>query len=330
MDQQRLRKNPNIAIVGSSSLLGKELKDMIEESSFPRGKLALLETEEYAGLLQEFAGQIQITQIISPDAFEDVDIAFFACSPEIMNSYVASGAAFPDLTIDLTQTDQPGTLFLEGLSDPLALKKKGYFINPHPATIVLARVLSRLHNRFLLGAAAVTIMEPASERGNAGVDELQEQTVNLLNFQQVSSKAFQGQIAFNLLQESQASAQTEMRIVNQMSTVLGQAFPIPLVTTVQAPVFHSHSFSLFFQLPGSPTVEEINDELSLDPAIDLRQHASPVAAVGRERIQISRVWRHVRHPDRYSMWIVADNLRLAASNALHIAETIIFAPAIGT
>src|SRR5262245_33008392 len=144
MNEDRLRRTPNVGIVGSSSLLGKELKEILEEGGFPLGKLTLLETEEYAGLLQEFAGDIQITQIISPEALTDVDIAFFTCSPEIMRSYIESGAPFPELTIDLTQSGRDGTLFLSGISDPSILDARGYFVNPHPATIVVARVLSRL------------------------------------------------------------------------------------------------------------------------------------------------------------------------------------------
>src|SRR5207249_7300697 len=136
-------KAPNIAIVGSSSPLGRELKEMIEDSGLPIGRLFLVETEEYAGLLQEFAGEIQITQIISPGAFADIDIAFFACGPEIMNAYAASGAEFPELTIDLTQTRRPGALFLSGVSYSGILKSTGYLVNPHPASIVLVRVLSR-------------------------------------------------------------------------------------------------------------------------------------------------------------------------------------------
>src|ERR1051326_1822901 len=168
MDAQRLRKSPNIAIVGSTSLLGKERQEMLEAPCLPIGRLALLETEEYAGLLQEFAGEIQITQVISPGAFDDIDIAFFACSPEIMRAYVASGARFPELTIDLTQAGLDGTVFLEGISNPRSLKSRGYFVNPHPATIVIARTLSLLHNKYGVQSAAATILEPASERGNAG------------------------------------------------------------------------------------------------------------------------------------------------------------------
>src|SRR5579871_4557934 len=182
---------------------------MIEEGGFPHGRLILLETEEYAGLLQEFEGDIQITQIISPEALADVDIAFFACGPEIMQSFIGSGAAFPDLTIDLTQSGRDGTLFLSGVSDLNRLGLRGFFVNPHPATIVIARLLSRLNQSFGLRTAAVTVMEPASERGNAGVEELQEQTVNLLNFHDVQPKVFAGQLSFNLQQETAASQRTE-------------------------------------------------------------------------------------------------------------------------
>src|SRR5690349_12331009 len=127
MDPHRLRKSPNIAIVGSTSLLGRELREMIESRSFPMGHLALLETEEYAGLLQEFAGEIQITQVISPDAFNDIDIAFFTCGPEIMHAYIASGAKFPDLTIDLTQAGLEGTVYLHGFFDSRLLRPQGFF-----------------------------------------------------------------------------------------------------------------------------------------------------------------------------------------------------------
>src|SRR5437868_128364 len=217
MNAQRLRKSPNIAIVGSTSLLGKELQEVVEARGLPTGRMTLLETEEYAGLLQEFAGEIQITQVISPAAFEDVDIAFFTCGPEIMRSYVASGAKFPDLTIDLTQAGREGTVYLDGISDPRILQPRGYFVNPHPAAIVIGRLLSHLHNTFIVESAAVTVFEPASQRGNAGVDELQEQTVSLLNFQQAEKKIFKGQLAFNILPEDEASANTERRITEQLA-----------------------------------------------------------------------------------------------------------------
>jgi aspartate-semialdehyde dehydrogenase len=330
MNHDRLRKSPNIAIVGSTSLLGKELRQMLEDRGAPMGRLTLLETEEYAGLLQEFAGDIQITQVISPESLADIDIAFFTCSPEIMQSYVASGAKFPDLTIDLTQTGQSGILFLHGISEAGVLRRKGYYVNPHPAAIVLGRMLAWLDRRFTVQSAAVTVLEPASERGNAGVDELQQQTVNLLNFQQVENKVFEGQLAFNILPEQETSARAEWRITEQLGDILGKTFPKPMITTVQAPVFHSHAFSIFVQLQAGPSIEELWSQLGQTAGFSVDTSAgepSPVGVIGTETIHIGRL-QSLSSGNTYALWVVADNLRIAASNAIQTAEQIMLAPAL--
>ncbi len=324
MNEDRLRKSPNVGIIGSSSLLGKELMEMIEEGGFPLGKLFPLETEEYAGLLQEFAGDIQITQIISPETLQDVDIAFFACSPEIMTSYVASGAAFPELTIDLTQSGRSGTMFLSGISDPCLLESRGYFVNPHPATIVMARVLSRLQGTFGVRTAAVTVLEPASQRGTIGVDELQQQTVNLLNFQPIEYKVFGGQISFNLLP-------AEDRITQQIIDLRGRTFPIPMVTTLQAPVFHAHSFSIFVELLQDVDADAVRSALAIDSAFVLhedpedRSGPSPVGVVGTNGIHVGNIRKLGEKPGTIGLWVAADNLRIAAKNAIRTAENIMLA-----
>lgn len=323
MNQERLHKSPNIAIVGSTSLLGKELQDMLEVRGFPRGRLALLETEEYAGLLQEFAGEIQITQVISRQAFDDIDIAFFACSPEIMRAYVASGARFPGLTIDLTQAGLEGTVYLEGISNPRLLKSSGYFVTPHPAAIVIARTLSRLHNKYGLQSAAVTILEPASERGNAGVDELQEQTISLLSFQPVTHKVFEGQLAFNILPEQAAAERTENKIMEQITRIFGDTLPKPIIAAVQVPVFHSHVYSMFVYLLGTPGVPELAVQLDRGTEIP-----SAVGVVGTDKIHVGRIRGDENHPGAYSLWVFADNQRVAASNAIQTAEHIVCAPAL--
>ncbi len=326
-----MRKSPNIAIVGSTSALGKELREMLEERSLPIGRLALLETEEYAGLLQEFAGDIQITQVISPSTLEDIDVAFFTCSPEIMRAYVASGARFPDLTIDLTQTGRNGVVYLHGVSDKKTLRSQGYFVNPHPATIVIGRVLSDLHHTYTVQSAHVTVLEPASERGNAGVEELQEQTVSLLNFQQVEKKVFRGQLAFNILPEDEASAATEKRILDQLHSVFGETFPSPGISVLQTPVFHSISFSMFVHLLGDAHV--LLDHLKANPNLVVEAGStspSPVAAVGSDKIHIGRVRPMEADAAQFALWVVADNLRIAASNAIQTAEHILLASAIET
>jgi aspartate-semialdehyde dehydrogenase len=334
----RLQRAPNIAIVGSSSPVGKELKDLIQESGLPVGHVKLIDTEEYAGLLQEFAGQIQITQVISPSAFENVDIAFFTCSPEIMKAFTASGAAVPEVSIDLTQTGREGTLFLNGLTSLgliSPMRSAAYFISPHPSVIVLARILAGLQRRFILESVSVTILEPASERGAAGIDELQEQTVRLLNFQPAGSKLFKGQIAFNILPETEAAKGTESLIRSQLAAILGNSIPLPSLMMLQAPVFHSESFSMFVRFAkgaAAPTDDELRRCLEdAGGGIAVNENPeegpSPVSIVGSDKVHIGRIARDPGDPSIFSFWMTADNLRVAASNALGIAESIMLSAA---
>jgi len=332
VNPERLRKAPNISIVGSSSPLGKELRELIEGPEFPVGRLTLLETEEYAGLLQEFAGEIGITQIMSPESFEDTDIAFFACSPEIIKAYAATGAAFPELTIDLTQTGRAGTLFLGGVSDASQLKPQGYYVNPHPATIALGRVLGRVRNGSPIESVSVTVMEPASERGSTGIDELQEQTVGLLNFQPVEHKTFAGQLAFNVLADTRHSAPVESLVRHQLAALLGQSVPSVGIAAVQIPVFHSHAFSMFLQLKNDVSAEQLRSMLQVggDGVIIHSEDGltpSPVTVVGSDAVQVARIAADPVRPGAFFLWLIADNLRIAASNALQIAENLVFAPA---
>src|SRR5262249_47801004 len=159
--------------------------------------------------------------------------------------------------------------------------------------------------------------EPASERGTAGVDELQEQTVNLLNFQQVQNTVFHGQIAFNVLPETETSVRTELRIGEQLKGILGRTFPQPLLMASQAPVFHSHAFSMFIELLESP--QDLALHLEHNPAFSLSGFAagpSPVAVVGSDKIHIGSPRCYVPGGVQYALWIAADNLRIAASNAI--------------
>jgi aspartate-semialdehyde dehydrogenase len=248
-----------------------------------------------------------------------------------MDAYAASGAKYPELTIDLTQTGRDGTLYLDGISDPRLLRPTGYFLNPHPAAIVIGRLFSDLHNTYTIKSAAVTILEPASERGSAGVDELQEQTVSLLNFQALENKVFGGQLAFNILPEQEASIRTERRVREQLIGILGRTFPRPMLTAVQAPVFHSHAFSMFVQLLEAPRQDQLLAYLNRNTRFVTATTAdgpSPVGVVGTDKIHIGALRPDAPVDDGYALWVVADNLRIAASNAIQTAEHIMLAPAL--
>ena len=116
--------------------------------------------------------------------------------------------------------------------------------------------------------------------------------------------------------------------------ILGKTFPKPMITALQAPVFHSHAFSIFVQLLATPAAEEVTAQLDRSGG-GVTVHTdtdgpSPVGVVGTDTIHLGRVRHGGNFPGSYSLWVVADNLRIAAANAIRTAEHIMLAPALDT
>lgn len=230
--------------------------------------------------------------------------------------------------------------FLERAGSPnseLQSKPSGdYFISANPAVIVLSGLLMRLAARIPLEAAVAQVFVPASEIGPQGVDELQRQTSSLLTFQKLPEVVFGRQLAFNLLprlghgkQKGGALAQIETRIHQQLTGFLaaqggsGHEIPSPALRLVQAPVFHSVAVSLYVETEAPASVEEMESALAQErmKVTRLREPApTQVDVSGSDDILIDAVQRDASHKNGAWIWAVADNLRLAAVNAVEIAE----------
>ena len=74
------RNSQRIVIAGASSLLGGELKSLLEESRFAGWDLRLVDEERAAGLLTEAAGEPAVIQRVEEDTFRGARFAFLTGS----------------------------------------------------------------------------------------------------------------------------------------------------------------------------------------------------------------------------------------------------------
>ena len=63
-----------IAIAGASTLLGKELKDAISESTLAAATFTLLDEDDALGKLDQVGDEITFVQAIDSESFEHVDL----------------------------------------------------------------------------------------------------------------------------------------------------------------------------------------------------------------------------------------------------------------
>jgi len=324
-----------VAIVGATSLKGKELKEVLEDRLFPVQKLLLLDDNEALGQLTEFEGEPTFVHAIEPQTFANCDVVFFASTTDqFTRAQWPQAAASPAILIDLSHAilDMPEAVmrlpFLERELPSMATSSGRWFGVPHPAAIVLLVVWARLRSSFRVRQVVANVFEPVSERGAAGLEELQEQTVRLLSFQGFPRTVFDAQVAFNLLVRYGAASRARLeesediirRGIERCAPELGKCLALRVI---QAPVFHAHCLSILVELEEHCDVSAVEAALRGERVAVLSQDETPAAAVevaGREDIVIGPVLRDRRCALSFWLWAAADNLRLTARTAVEIAE----------
>jgi aspartate-semialdehyde dehydrogenase len=203
----------------------------------------------------------------------------------------------------------------------------------HPAAIALALFLRRVHAHAPIAQSVIQIFAPASEHGAKAVEELQNQTVSLFSFKSLPKDVFDAQMAFNLLarygEEAPVSLEeSELRIERHLATLLARPDedsppPFPSLRLVQAPVFHGYSFSAWVDFEDDPDIEALEEGL-VAPLVEVRGRdfdpPTNVGQAGQSGVAVGAVAPDRNRSTACWFWLVADNLRLAAENAVAVAR----------
>jgi len=339
-----------LAIVGAGSLKGRELKDVLEERSFPALDIKLLDDDELSGQLEAVAEEATFIQSVQPEQFENVDFAFFASDANFTRKHWTmarnAGCSVVDLSYALedeaaipVRSPWVEQELLQGAKPSLQNLEATSAVAAHPAAVVLALLLLRARKAGKVRSAVVTAFEPASEHGKRGLDELHEQTMNLLSFHDLPRAVFDSQVAFNLISRYGAGSQpalreVEDRIRRHFELITGGSVPVPSLVLAQAPIFHAHIFSIYIELEKPVSEAEFAEALSgrhvmITPAEAGEEAPSNVSAAGEDHILVS-VRRAAQHAGGIWLWAAADNLRIGALNAVDCASTLALVRAGGT
>jgi aspartate-semialdehyde dehydrogenase len=324
------------AIVGAASLKGKELAELLNERNFPAADIRLLDDDESLGQLEAMGDEISFIQRVRAEQFEHVDFAFFASDQESTRRSWRDARDAGSAIIDLSSVleDQPGatvrSLWIErerGQVAPPELQP-GPCVTAHPLAISLALLLLRARKAGVIRRVVATAFEPASEHGQRGMDELHQQTVNLLSFQPLPKEVFDAQVAFNLVarygQKSHPSLDSvETRVLRHYRLIAGADAPQPSVMLLQAPIFHGHALAIFLEIEAAVDVAELSRALAGDHVVVTgsdEDTPSNVSSAGQPDIQL---WLKADplQPNGVWIWAAADNLRISAVTAVECAES---------
>jgi aspartate-semialdehyde dehydrogenase len=325
-----------VAIVGGGSLKGKEVAEVLEQRNFPAVDVKLLDDDEALGQLEALKDEITFIQSIRDEQFEHVDFTFFASDGDSTlrnwKKVQRSGSTIVDLSYAL---EDEATAALRA---PWVERQLGQLATPelqpgpavvaHPIAVVLGLILTRLSAAVSIKSTVATVFQPASEHGQKGMDELHEQTVNLLSFQQLPKKIFDVQVAFNMVsrygeQSVPTLSSVRDRVAKHFRKIVGQRTPVPSIFVLQAPVFHGHAFVIHVQTDKAADIEVMSKALSgehvslLPPS---EEAPNNVNAAGQGDILLS-LNPDPSDPSSAWIWGASDNLRVSAATAVEVAES---------
>jgi aspartate-semialdehyde dehydrogenase len=327
------RESNRIVIAGASSLLGAELKSLIEESKFAGWDLRLVDEELAAGTLTAAGGEPTVIQPVEEGGFERARFVFFTGSGEFtrrnLTGATRGGATVIDLSGGIAADEKTVAWFpkLDALLGREFKKNTGTYAIPSAAGMAAATLALTLAKNGLR-RLVITFFQPVSEAGRAGIEELESQTGELLSFQGVGQPVFDTQVAFNMLDRFGPGSAHKLgaileRVRAETKACLGKRAALPAIQAVHVPVFYGTAFSAWAELEASAVAEAISTGCSnagFAMSVEGEMGPSNVSAAGEKLIQLAKPEADASQPGTWWFWGAADNIRLPAANAVKLAE----------
>ena len=321
------------AIVGASSILGKELADELNASLVATWDIALFDTGDLSGQVTAAGDEPMVIQEIGPVSFVGIDVVFFASDAVTTRKHwkdaLTAGASIIDLSYALE--GEKGVLVRcplietaeSGTTPPPNLTTKA-IVPAHPAAVMLALVVSRLRAHWKAVRFAATVLEPASQQGREGLEELHQQTVGTLSFQSLPKDVYDAQVSFNLNAALGDAAKVDLRKLTEQvrihfGTITGAEALFGLaLQLLQAPVFNGYTASVFAQFDEKQKLADVVKALQ-GGMVSVVGADEPVpsnmSVIEQTQMLVSVRAEEFTAEKGFWLWMAVDNLRLSARNA---------------
>ena len=333
------KKKYNVAVLGATGMVGKEMIKVLEERKFPVDKFIPLASSRTAGSKVIFKGENYVVEEAKPGSFEGVDIGLFSAGAKPSELLAPEAVKKGTVVIDNT------SFFRMDPNVPLVVPEvnaydlkwhKGIIANPNCSTAQMVLVLKPIHDVAKIKRVVVSTYQSVSGWGKEAVEEMYGQFKAILAGKKIPKVQFlPKQIAFNVIPQidsftSNGYTKEEMKMVNETKKIMGDQNIQVTATTVRVPVAIGHSEAVNIETERKLSLEQVREILSKFPTIkvmdepELGIYPIPIECVGKNDTFVGRIREDISIQNGIDLWIVSDNLRRgAAFNAVLIAERLI-------
>lgn len=328
--------NPyNVAVVGATGAVGKEMLRTLEQRQFPIANLKLLASCRSAGKKMTFAGEFLTIEELKQDSFKNIDIALFSAggsrSLEFAPYAVKAGAVVVDNS-SAFRMDPNVPLVIPEVNPEDVKAHQGIIANPNCTTIIMLVVLKPLYDLSRIRRITVSTYQSASGAGAMAMKELMDQTAQILNQEEPTTKAFPYPIAFNLFSHNSTIGENgyceeEMKMVNETRKILHDEAIRVCPTAIRVPIPRAHSEAIVIEQDRKITVAEARAALAGASGVRLiddredNYFPMPIELSGEDEVAAGRIRDDLSCEKGLALFVCGDQLlKGAALNAVQIAE----------
>jgi aspartate-semialdehyde dehydrogenase len=330
----------NLAVVGATGNVGREILATLAERDFPADKVAALASSRSAGKEVSF-GEDDILKVEPLDTFDfrGIDIVLSSPGAKVSAQFAPRAAKAGAVVIDNTshwrmEADVPLVVPEVNPKAIAQYRKRGIIANPNCSTIQMVVALKPLHDLARIKRVVVATYQSVSGAGRAVMDELFNQTRAIYVNDPVKPEHLTKQIAFNVIPHidvfmEDGSTKEEWKMAAETRKILDPDIAVT-ATCVRVPVFIGHAEAVNVEFERPLSEEMARTALRRAPGVTVVDHradegyVTPHEVAGEDQVYVSRIRRDPTVPHGLNLWVVADNLRKgAALNAVQIAEILV-------
>jgi aspartate-semialdehyde dehydrogenase len=329
----------NVAVVGATGNVGREMLNILAEREFPVNEVHAIASRRSRGVEVSFGDKTLKCKDLEQFDFSTCDFTLMSAGGTISKEWSPRIAAQGSLVIDNSSAwrydmDVPLVVPEVNAEAVAGFRKKGIIANPNCSTAQLVVALKPLHDAATIKRVVVSTYQSVSGAGKGGMDELWTQTRGIFVNDEPTLEVFTKQIAFNIIPHidtfmEDGSTREEWKMVAETKKILDPKIKLT-ATCVRVPVFVGHSEAVNIEFEKPITAEEAREILREAPGIlvvdkhDDGGYITPIECVGEFATYVSRIREDSTVDNGLSLWVVSDNLRKgAALNSVQIAETVI-------
>ena len=331
-------KEYNVAILGATGAVGREMMKVLAERRFPIRELHLLASARSAGTVLEWNGKTVAVEEACDAAFEGMDIVLGAAENDIAKRFapaiVKAGAVFVDNS-SAFRMDPSVPLVVPEINPGDAKLHRGIIANPNCSTIITVTAVNALNGLSPIRSMTASTYQAVSGAGAGGPLELAEEVEALRTGKPVQPKVFPYQIAYNLIpqigsEQFEGYTSEEMKMQNEGRKIMHLPELKVSCTCVRVPVVRSHSISVSLHFDRPVSVEEARAAIAAAPGCRLvdelakKEYPMPLDTSDQDIVFVGRIRPDLTDENGLCLWCCGDQVRKgAATNAVQIAELLL-------